>query len=178
MIEELASILPSTAGLGAAALIALALTFRRGNVEAQPDVLRSTVRLVLLTVFLQAVHFGEELGTGFHERFPRLLGFRAWSVEFFVVFNVSWLAIWCLSALGLSRRVHAALFPIWFLAIACVLNAVAHPLFSLSTGGYFPGLISSPLVGVAGILLLRRLSQLTGGAATRAAAGAGSVSSP
>lgn len=150
-----------TLGLDAAAIVALYLTLSRGNAEARSDQLRSAVHLVLLGVLLQAAHFAEELATGFYTRFPELLGLAGWSREFFVGFNLAWLAIWSLSAFGLSARVHAALFPIWFLGIGGVANAVAHPLFSLRTGGYFPGLITSPLVGIAGVLILQHLSRLT-----------------
>lgn len=38
----------------------------------------------------------------------------------------------------------------------------AASVFSVSTGGYFPGLVTSPLVGVLGILLIRRLGLITG----------------
>jgi len=53
------------------------------------------------------------------------------------------------------------LFSIWFLAIASAVNGVAHPVLSLVSGGYFPGLWSSPLVGVAGVFLLRALPRLS-----------------
>jgi hypothetical protein len=56
-------------------------------------------------------------------------------------------------------RRRAALFPLWFLAIGGVANGLAHPSFSLRTGGYFPGLVTSPLVGFASLLLLRRLAR-------------------
>jgi hypothetical protein len=38
---------------------------------------------------------------------------------------------------------------------------VAHPSFSVLAGGYFPGLVTSPVVGVLGGLLLRRLLSVT-----------------
>jgi len=38
---------------------------------------------------------------------------------------------------------------------------VAHPALSVFTQGYFPGLVTSPLVGVLGVLLLRRLHAVT-----------------
>ena len=34
-----------------------------------------------------------------------------------------------------------------FLAIGMVLNGIVHPLLSVRAGGYFPGLVTSPLVG-------------------------------
>lgn len=171
MDEGLRSLLMGTLGLDAAAVVALYLTLSRGDVQGSSAQLTSAVRVVLLGVLFQAVHFAEELATGFHTRFPELLGLSPFPIGFFIAFNVTWFVVWGISALGLSARYQAALFPIWFLAIACVANALAHPAFSLLSGGYFPGLITSPLVGVVGIVMLRQLSSITGQprAATHAA---------
>jgi hypothetical protein len=116
-------------------------------------------------VLTQAVHFVEELSTGFHRRFPEALGLPAWSTAFFVSFNVAWLVAWVLCIPGLTARRHLALFPLWFLAIAAVANGIAHPALAARAGGYFPGLVTAPVLGVGGLLLLRRLSLLTGGGA-------------
>jgi hypothetical protein len=90
-----------------------------------------------------------------------LLGLSAWSESFFVVFNLTWLCIWILSAIGLQRGYWFALFPVWFFAIGSILNGIAHPLLAILVRGYFPGLITSPLVGVLGLLLWLRLQALT-----------------
>ena len=161
MNEQLRSILLGTAGLSVAALIALLLTLARGGVEADPARRRRAVRVAVVAILFQSAHFAEELATGFHERFPVLLGLAPWSLWFFVPFNLIWLALWTLSVFGLAARRRAALFPLWFLGLGCVANGIAHPLFSLRTGGYFPGLVSSPLVGMAGVLLLRHLRGVT-----------------
>lgn len=163
MNEELRSILLGTTGLGVAGAVALLLTLARRGIEDSGTRIRGAVRIALVAVFLQAAHFSEELATGFHQRFPALLGLAPWSLRFFVSFNLFWLAIWGLSTWGLAARRRAALFPLWFLAIGCVANGVAHPSFSVRTGGYFPGLVTSPFVGVVGILLLRRLFLVTSG---------------
>jgi hypothetical protein len=107
------------------------------------------------------VHFAEEYLTRFHERFPRMLGIAQWSDEFFVTFNVLWVAVWAVSAIGVWSNVRAAFFPAWFLAIGMVVNGVAHPLLAVANRGYFPGLITSPVVGVVGALFGLRLWQVT-----------------
>jgi hypothetical protein len=61
----------------------------------------------------------------------------------------------------LAARQRIALFPLWFMGIACVVNGLGHPALSARAGGYFPGLVTSPLVGVLGILLLRKLGLIT-----------------
>jgi hypothetical protein len=159
--DELRSILLGMAGLWAAAVVALYLTLARPAIDVSGMRLRAAVRLAIIAVLAQAAHFAEELATGFHQRFPELLGLTPWPVGFFVSFNLFWLVIWGLSIRGLTERCWCALFPLWFLAIASVANGLAHPLLSLRDDGYFPGLVSSPFVGIAGILLLRCLFQLT-----------------
>lgn len=162
MSEELRSILTGTAGLSVAAVIALLLTLARDGVVASPVQLRAAVRIAVAAILVQTAHFAEELATGFQQRFPELLGLTPWSLRFFVTFNLIWLGAWVLSVFGLAARRRVALFPLWFLGLGCVANGIAHPLFALRTGGYFPGLVTSPVVGVAGVLLLRRLSRVTG----------------
>ncbi|HEU4559215.1 MAG TPA: hypothetical protein VFS20_15260 [Longimicrobium sp.] len=163
MTEALRSILLGTAGLTGAAAVALLATLARGGVQADDTRLRSAIRLALLTIVIQASHFGEEFATGFQRRFPQLLGLAPWSDGFFLVYNLAWLAIWAVSIPGLARRHHVALFPLWFLAIAGIVNGLAHPLLSLRTSGYFPGLFTSPLIGIAGLLLFRALLAITDG---------------
>jgi hypothetical protein len=159
--DELRSVLIGTSGLSIAAAIALLLAVvRRARVWSE-SAIRPTVRLGVIAVVVQATHVGEEFAAGFHQRFPELLGLAPWSVRFFLSFNLFWLAIWTLSIWGLAARQRAAFFPLWFLAIGCAANGVAHPLLSARTGGYFPGLVTSLLVGVIGVLLLRRLVLIT-----------------
>ena len=161
MSDELRSILLGTAGLSAGAVVALYLTLARGPADAGGPRPRDAIRIAVAATIAQAVHFVEEVATGFHHRFPEMLGLAPWSLGFFVPFNLVWLAIWALAIWGLVARRHAALFPLWFLGIAGVANGVAHPVLSLRAGGYFPGLVTSPLIGVAGVLLFRRLLAIT-----------------
>jgi hypothetical protein len=100
--------------------------------------------------------------TGFPQRFPALLGLAPWSTAFFVSFNMFWIAIWSCSCWGATAGWRVALFPLWFLAVAGLANGVAHPLLSVRAAGYFPGLFTSPVVGVAGFLLVRQLVLATG----------------
>ena len=47
----------------------------------------------------------------------------------------------------------------WFLAIAGMFNGIAHPLLALASGGYFPGLVSSPFIAVMSNLALAPTAQ-------------------
>lgn len=161
MSEQIRSIFIGTLGLTAAASVAGVLTVVRGGIIAKETLIRVTFRTALLSILCQAVHFGEETWTGFPERFPKLLGLAPWPYSFFIAFNVVWLLIWVIAARGMTSRHPITLFPLWFLGIAGVANGLAHPVLSLYVGGYFPGLVTSPLVGVAGVLLLSRLNRVT-----------------
>lgn len=83
------------------------------------------------------------------------------SFSFFVAFNVTWLVIWAVSVRVLRTGHRGAFFAAWFLAIAGMINGVAHPLLALAAGGYFPGLVSSPFVAAACLLLWLRLRAAT-----------------
>ena len=144
-----------------AACAALLLTILRRPRNLDPAARGQTARLLLIGLAAQCLHFMEESITGFPNRFPVLLGFPAWSADFFVIFNLTWLSIWILSAVGLQKGSRIALFPIWFFAIASIANGIGHPALAAAVRGYFPGLITSPLVGVLGLLLWRRLESLT-----------------
>ena len=58
--------------------------------------------------------------------------------------------------------VVAILFPSAHFAEELV-TGTAHPLLSVLAGGYFPGLVTSPVAGLPGIPLLRRLALVTQG---------------
>jgi hypothetical protein len=139
----------------AALIMTVARTVRDRSERARADV----IRLYLIGIACQCIHFTEEYVTGFYLRAPRFLGFVEWSGEFFVVFNLLWIALWVVSIVGIQANRRIAYFPLWFFTIAMIGNAVWHPLLTLATGGYFPGLITSPFGGIVGALLLRRFAE-------------------
>jgi len=164
MNENVGSMLMGTAALSAGAVLAVFLTILRRPID-DPVGRERTARLFLIGLAAQCAHFIEEFVTRFQDRFPALLGRPAWSVNFFVVFNLTWLSIWILSAIGLQRGYRFALFPVWFFAIAAITNGIAHPVLAIVAREYFPGLISSPLVGALGVLLWLRLKVVTSSSA-------------
>ena len=129
MSEDLYSVFPSLAVLSVVALMALVLTRTANN--SDPSARRRLMRLVTLVIGLQVVHFTEELVTGFPERFPDMFGLRPTSLAFFVSLNLFWIAVWGLSVVGLRTPFRVVYFPIWFLALACVVNGLAHPLLTI-----------------------------------------------
>ena len=155
------NLFPSIAILGLVAVVALRLALSRPS-RAEFSLERVIASRALgLATAVQSVHFVEEWATGFHVRFPALLGLEPMPLSFFVVFNLTWITIWVASIPLLRSGRKPGFFAAWFLAIAGMLNGVAHPLMSAASGGYFPGLASSPFIGLVGIHLWRRLKRAT-----------------
>jgi len=155
------SALPSLVALGLAALAAAALALSRPSPASAAAERAAASRALLVALVLQGLHFGEEWATGFAERFPALFGPAALPAWLFAGFNLAWFGLWAASVPGLRAGRAWALFAAWFLAIAGTLNGLAHPLLAVAAGGYFPGLFSAPLVGVASFLLGRCLGDAT-----------------
>jgi len=113
--------------------------------------------MYLIAVVVQCLHFAEEYLTGFQRQFPKLIGYE-WSDARFVAFNVAWLAVFVLAALGIYRRAPLAYLVVLFLALAGgVGNGAGHLLLSATLGRYFPGLATAPLCLLAGIGVLSKL---------------------
>lgn len=155
------SVVPSVVVLGLVAIVAARLAQSRSSpIDAAAERIAASTVLGISTA-IQSTHFVEEWATGFHERFPALLGLDPMPLAFFVAFNLAWIAIWIVSIPFLRRGRKAAFFTAWFLAIAGILNGIAHPMMAMASGGYFPGLITSPFVGIAGVILWQRLQRAT-----------------
>ena len=150
------SVVPSVVVLALVAIVAMRLAQRRSSpVEAAKERIAASTVLGVATV-IQSAHFTAEWVTGFHVRFPALLGLDPMPLSFFIPFNLAWIAIWIVSIPFLRLGRPPAFFAAWFLAIAGVLNGIAHPMMAIASGGYFPGLITSPGIGLAGVILWRR----------------------
>lgn len=157
----LQSLLPSIFVLGLAALAALILANNRPSPPENAALRRSASQALSIALVIQAMHFSEEALTGFPARLGALLGLPAMPMSFFLSFNLLWLGIWILSIPAIRSARAVAFFAAWFLAIAGMINAIAHPLLAVAAGGYFPGLVTSPLIGAAGAWLWLRLRNAT-----------------
>ena len=107
------SIAPSVVVLGLVAIVAVRLTqWRSSPVEAAKERIAASTVLGFATA-IQSAHFAEEWVTGFHARFPALLGLDPMPLSFFVPFNLAWIAIWIVAIpfLRLGRR--PAFFAAW-----------------------------------------------------------------
>lgn len=151
------SILPSIAILGPVLIATLYLASARDFSQEKTKETVAASHVLTVTTGIQGIHFIEEAVTGFHERLPMLFGLPSMPLTIFVGFNLSWLVLWAWSANGIRHSYRVAYFAAWFLAIGGLINGLVHPLFAVLASGYFPGLITSPFIGIAGIYLSRKL---------------------
>ncbi|HEX8243328.1 MAG TPA: HXXEE domain-containing protein [Longimicrobium sp.] len=113
-------------------------------------------------VLVQCVHLAEEFRTGFHARFPPLLGAQPWPAGRFLAFNFAWLAVFALAGIGLARGKRLAYLVALFLALGGGIgNGLGHLGLALRAGGYFPGAYTGALALVAGSMLMYRLMRPT-----------------
>jgi len=159
-------ILSSTV-LGVLLLASVILTVMRFRLRPEVRTSAQFFAIVGFTILFQCLHFLEELRSHFFLRFPETFGLEPISDTAFVYFNVAWLAVWIVAAFAARTGLVIAVCPLWFLGLAMVLNFFAHPILALRAGGYFPGLLTAPVVGACGFLLIRELIRAT---ATRTAA--------
>ena len=157
----MSSVLPGLIVLGVAALVALLFAIFRSTPPDNNRERQAASRALAATTAIQAIHFVEELAAGFPAKFPALFGLPPMSTTYFIVFNLAWLAIWVASIPGLRLGQRATYFAAWFLAIAGIINGIGHPAIAIYVKGYFPGLLSAPLIGVAGFWLFSRLFAAT-----------------
>lgn len=155
------SIVPSVVFLGLVAIVAMRLAQQRSSPIEAAGARNAASKVLGIAIAAQSAHFAEEWLTGFHVRFPALFGLGPVPLSLFATFNLVWITIWIVSIpfLRLGRRL--AFFAARFMAIAGTLNGVAHPTMAIAYGGYFPGLITSPVIGLAGVILWQRLQNAT-----------------
>lgn len=157
MQEMIYSILIGTGALSLALVLAIILTYIRPFKPLLEEKKIQLIKWIVLGLAIHSLHLSEEFATGFYVRFPKMFELTPWTAEFFVLFNLTWMAIWSVSIIGIWKDRRIALIPIWFFAIGSLGNVIAHPIFALSQGGYFPGLWTSLLAGWIGFNLIRRL---------------------
>jgi hypothetical protein len=157
MSDHLRSILIGLSGLYLVLIISVIITILRSPYQIEKEKRYSLANFFLFGIAIQCFHMIEEFITGFHIQFPKFLGLAPWSSEFFVSFNLIWISIWIVSAIGIRQNYQVAFFPVWFFTVGMILNLIAHPLLALAHSGYFPGLITSPFVGIMGIILVKKL---------------------
>jgi hypothetical protein len=130
-----------TFGLSMAVAYILYAVFSAGT-DPDPD---RILLPYLMALALAMLHFLEEFVAGFYVRFPvEIYGASAFSANEFAISQCSLFALLILSAAGIYKKIRAAMIMPWFLIVMLeAVNAVQHPVFSVITRGYFPGLFTA-----------------------------------
>jgi len=160
-VSELRSWAFGATGIWVALIAAGLLAARRPFPALSDRGRRHLVLLALVAIAVQIAHFGEELSKGFFAAFPQALGLPLWSRRAFIVFNLVWLVAWLISVPTAVRGSRLAQWLLWFLALALVLNGIAHPVLAVLARGYFPGLVTSVAAFLAGGVMLRWMVGVT-----------------
>jgi len=123
---------------------------------------RGIFPLYIAAIIVQAFHFLEEYVTGFYTAFPGLFG-AGWTSSQFITFNLVWLLVFIVAAIGVRKNIKLALLAAWFLGlVGGIGNGLLHVFLSLRAGGYFPGTLTAVLafpVGIALVVALVRKSK-------------------
>jgi hypothetical protein len=114
----------------------------------------------LVSIAVHTLHFAEEYAGRLYQLVPPMFDLAPLPSRQFAVFNLIWIGIFFVSAVGVFRRVRLALLPVWFMAlIGGFGNAVIHSWISVRVGGYVPGLITSLVnlpLGITLVIMLVR----------------------
>ena len=139
----MAGLLPSIVALGTVALVSVVLAARW---QVRVDAAR---RPFLFAIACQSVHFVEEAWQDFHIAFPALFGQPPipWSV--FIGFNLTCIGLWLAAASQTDTSRLWIRAVCLFLALAGMLNGIAHPAMAVASNSYFPGLGTSVPVALA-----------------------------
>lgn len=112
----------------------------------------------LASIAAQTCHFIEEYAGRLYELVPPLFDLSPLPAQKFVAFNLIWIGIFLVSAVGVFRRIRLALLPVWFMAlIGGIGNSIFHTWLAVQGGGYAPGLVSALInlpLGIALVILL------------------------
>jgi hypothetical protein len=138
-----------TLALGASYLIWLTRADWQNN--------RGILPIFLIAIAVQTAHLTEEIWSRFYREFPPVLGAAPWSERQFVIFNLLWLALFVLTAVGVARQWRPAYVGTLFLGIGGgVGNGLGHLALTIRANGYFSGAYTAPIVLLVALLLLAR----------------------
>lgn len=118
--------------------------------------------LYLLLLGVQFLHFTEEYLTNFHVEVPKLLGQEAYSLNFWITFNMIAYSIFIIGGIIIFKRLKEyMIIPLFFIITGVILNSIGHILISIYVQGYFSGLYTSFIYIIVGPILIKRLVEVT-----------------
>ena len=111
--------------------------------------------LFLTSIVIQTFHFMEESAGRLYELAPPLFNLGPLPAQKFTIFNLIWIGIFLISAVGVFKQVRLALLPVWFMAlVGGIGNSIFHTWFAVQSGGYAPGLATALINLPLGIALV------------------------
>ena len=117
---------------------------------------KRVIAIYLAAISVQIIHLSEEYAFGFPIKFSALFVAKDWSMHsFLMTFVFAGAALWVAAAAGMLYRVRIANYIVWFYALgAGLINAIAHFVFPILAGSYFPGLYTAPLHLILSVTLI------------------------
>jgi hypothetical protein len=125
------------------------------NKQPEPD---KILPLYLLALGIQFIHFAEEYITGFNYKFPALFDSPEYPLNTFVAFNMLAYFMFILGAIMIYRKIKPPMIiPLFFVLYGIVGNAIAHVVFCIVAGGYFPGIYTASIYWIIGPIIMKRI---------------------
>ena len=120
---------------------------------------RSLSKLYLIGILIQLTHFLEEYYTGFYKALPAIFNTDAWTGSQFIIFNIIWLIIFLLAAIGTIKNIRLSFLVMWFFVlIGGIGNGIMHIGLSLLQKEYFPGTVTAFFLFVIGIIMIQNIT--------------------
>jgi hypothetical protein len=151
---------PAVIFLNIGLILSLLAWLATGVGQTQPH--RLIGPLFLASIAVQVLHLVEEYGGRFYELLPALFDQYPWQPQRFVVFNLIWIGIFLVAAVGVFKRIRLAYLAVWFMAlVGGVGNAIFHTWLAIQNAGYAPGVATALINLPLGIALVYFLCQPT-----------------
>ena len=115
--------------------------------------------LYLIGILIQLAHFLEEYYMGFYKELPSIFNANSWTGSQFIIFNIVWLIIFLLAAIGSFKKFKLSFLIVWFFVlIGGIGNGIMHIGLSLLRKEYFPGSVTSVFLFAIGIIMIQNIT--------------------
>lgn len=115
--------------------------------------------LYLTGILIQITHFLEEFYMGFYKELPSIFNANSWTGSQFILFNIVWLSIFLLAAIGSFNNIKLSFLIVWFfILIGGIGNGIMHIGLSLLRKEYFPGTVTAIFLFAIGIIMIHNIT--------------------
>jgi hypothetical protein len=120
---------------------------------------RKLSNLYLIGVLIQITHFLEEYYMGLYKELPSIFNENPWTGSQFIIFNIVWLIIFLLAAIGSFNNIKVSYLIVWFfILIGGIGNGIMHIALSLLKKEYFPGTVTAIFLFAIGIIMIHNIT--------------------